>query len=84
MREQVTVVGAEQAVVTDFDEAWREHVLEEAANELCSSDGAVLELLAGGFFKSESDVAVLQFAQAVVADGDAKDVRGEILESLLA
>jgi hypothetical protein len=45
--EQVTVVGAEQAVVTDFDEAWREHVLEEATNELFSGDGATLELVSG-------------------------------------
>src|SRR5437870_97435 len=76
--------GAEQAVVTDLDEAVGEDVLEEAADELLSGDGAVLELIGGGLFVSESDGAVFQLAQAVVAEGHAKDVRGEILEGLFA
>jgi len=82
--EQVTVVGAEQAVVTDFDEAWREDVLEEATDELSRGHRAVLELLGGGFLVRESDVPIFQLAQAVIADRDAKDVRGEILEGLFA
>ena len=73
--------GAEQTVVTDLDESLREHVLEEATNELFSGDGATLELVSGRFFVRESDRAVLQFKDAVIAEGDAKDVRGEILES---
>src|SRR5437762_6964585 len=74
--------GAEQTVVTDLDESLREHVLQEATNELFSGDGATLELVSGRFFVRESDRAVLQFKDAVIAEGDAKDVRGEILESL--
>ena len=76
--------GAEQTVVTNFDEAWREDVLEEAADELCGAHGAVLQLVSGRVLVSESDLALLQFTQAVVTEGDAKDVRGEILESLCA
>src|SRR6266542_4814302 len=76
--------GAEQTVVTDLDEPIREHVLEEAANELGGSDGATLELVSGRFFVRESDLAIMELAEAVVADGHAKDVSGEILEGCLA
>jgi hypothetical protein len=75
--------GAEQAVVTYLDEPVGEHMLEEATDELLSSDGATLELVRGRLFISESDLAIMQLAQAVVADSDAKDVGGEILEGLL-
>jgi hypothetical protein len=76
--------GAEQAVVTDLDESLREDVLEEAPDELLGIEGAVLELVSGRLFVGKSDLTIFQFAQPVVAEGDAKDVRGEILESLLA
>lgn len=55
-------------------------MLEEAADELLSRQGATLNLIGGGFFVSESDFAVIELAEAVVAEGDAKDVRSEILE----
>ncbi|MEK6283806.1 MAG: hypothetical protein AABN95_25905 [Acidobacteriota bacterium] len=74
--------GAQQAVVTDFNEAWWEHVLEEAADELLGGDGATLELISGGVFVRESDLAIMEVAEAVVTEGHAKDVRGEILEGL--
>src|SRR6266436_4949004 len=80
----MTLGGAEQTVVADFDKAWWEDVLQEAANELCGSDGTVLKLLRGRLFVRESNLALLQFTQAVVTEGDAKDVRSEILESLHA
>jgi hypothetical protein len=76
--------GAEQTVVADFDEARWEHVLEEAADELEGGDSAVLKLVSGGLFVRESDAALFQFTQAAVTEGDAKDVRSEILESLRA
>ena len=43
---------------------------------------AVAKLVSGGLFVSESNLTIFQFAQPVVADGDAKDVRSEILEGL--
>ena len=76
--------GAEQAVVTDFDEAGWEHVLEEATDELLGGEGAALELVSRRLFVSESELALLQWTEAVVADSDAKDVRGEILKGWLA
>lgn len=82
--QQLTLSGAKQTVVTDLDEARWEHVLEEATDELFGGDGATLELVSGRFFVGKSDVAILQLAETVVTEGDAKDVRGQILESLLA
>ncbi len=81
---QRTMSGAEQAVVTDLDETGWQDVLEEATDELLGGDGAILELVSGGVFIRESDLAIMQFAEAVVTEGDTKDVRGEILEGLLA
>src|SRR6266403_758214 len=77
----MTLGGAEQTVVADFDEAWGEDVLQEAADELDGGDGAVLKLVSGGLFVRESDSALFQFTQAVVTEGDAKDVRSQILKS---
>ena|SRR6266566_5632828 len=78
----MTLGGAEQTVVADFNEAWWEDVLQEAADELLGIEGAVLELVSGRLFIRESDVAVLQLTEAVVADSDTEDVRGEIPEGL--
>jgi hypothetical protein len=77
----MTIARTKQAIVADLSEAWWEDVLEEATDELFGTDGALFELISGGFFVRESDLASLQLAEAVVAEGDAKDVRGEILES---
>jgi len=78
----VTITGTEPAEVAHFDEAWRQYVLEEAADELLGGDLTGLELISGRLFESESDVAIFQLAQAVVTEGHPKDVRGEIFESL--
>jgi len=56
----MTVAGTEQTVVTDFDEACWEEVLQEAADELLRVECAVLELLSGRLFvgaNSGSEVA---------------------------
>ena len=79
---QLPLSGAEQTVVADFDEARWEDMLEKAADELLSTECRVLEFVSGGLFIGESDVPIFQLTDAVVADSDAKDVRGEILESL--
>jgi hypothetical protein len=76
--------GAEQAEVTNLDEARREHMLEETTDELLSGEGATLELVSGRLFVRESDCALVQRTETVVTDSDAKDVGGEILEGLQA
>lgn len=82
--ELLPVAGTEQTVVTNFAEAWWEHVLQEAADELLGVEGAVLKLVSGRLLVGESNLTICQLAQSVVAEGDAKDVRGEILKGGLA
>jgi hypothetical protein len=82
--QQVTIAGAKQAVVAHLDEPRWQHVLEEAADKLFNRQRAALNLIGGRLFVGESDVAILELAQTVVADSDAKDVRGEIFEGLFA
>ncbi len=62
----MTITGTEQAAVAHFDEAWWQHVLEEATDELFGGDGATLELVSGRLFVRESDLAIMQFAKAVL------------------
>ena len=65
---QLTMSGTEQAVVTDFDEARWEDVLEEAADEFLSTESSTLELVGVRLFIGESDVALLEFTQAWSGD----------------
>ena len=58
--------------------------MEEAPDELLGTHGATLELGGGRLFVRESDLAIMQLAEAVVGDRDAEDIRGEIFEGLLA
>ena len=74
----------QKAVVPHFDEAVRQHVLQEASNKFfrCDCPGFKLFGLAVAILKR--DVVIFQFQQAAVADGNAEDVRREILERVLA
>ena len=47
-------------------------------------EGATLELVSGRVFVGKSDAAILQLAKAIITEGHAKDVRGEILEGRFA
>ena len=71
----------EKAIVTDFDKAPGQDVLEKAADELESGQGAGCELAGVGSAKAEGDPAIGQLQDAVVADGDAKDVGSQVLEN---
>ena len=57
---QRSLGGAEQTVVADLDEARREDVLEEAADELLGGESATHELVSGGLFVRESDFAMVE------------------------
>ena len=84
LQKQLTMSGAQQAVVTNLDESIWEYVLEEATDELLGRDGATLELISGRLFVRESYLAIMEVAEAVVTEGHAKDVGGEVLKGLLA
>ena len=71
----------EEAEVADADQAGRQHVEQEAANELdrIESHGlgaGVIRVV----FPVEADAAVFQSAKPVVGDGDAMSVASQILE----
>jgi hypothetical protein len=78
--EQRSVAASEQAIITNLDESFRQDVLEETADEFFSGDGGELELLGCGIFVLEGDFAIFEIEDTVIADGDAKDVRSEVLE----
>jgi len=77
----VTLSGTEQTIVAHFDEALGQHVLEEAADEGGGGQGASSKLLGRRFLVLKSDLTVGELEEALVAEGDAEDVRGEVLES---
>jgi hypothetical protein len=56
-------------------------VLKETADEFLGGDSRSLDLISGGFLVLEGDVAVIEGENAIVADGDAEDVRCKIVES---
>ena len=71
----------EEAEVADADQAGRQHVEQEAANELDRIErhdfsSAVI----GVVFPVKADAAVFQSVKAVVGDGDAMGITGQILE----
>jgi len=74
--------GAEEAIVAHLDEAPGQDVLEEAADELLGRQGAGSERAGVGGAVAEGDPVMLDFQDAPVADGDAEDVGGEILEGV--
>ena len=59
-------------------------MLEEAADELLGRQGGSLLLLGFPILIAKSDLAVFEFEDAVVAQGHAEDIGGEIFESRLA
>ena len=70
----------EQAVVADLDKVFGQNVLKETVNELFGGQGAELGLAGAGGAITESDLIIFHLDEAAVAEGNAKDVGGEILE----
>ena len=71
----------EEAEVADADQSGRQHVEQEAADELDRIEGHGLGAgMVRVVFPVEADAAVLQSAKPVVGDGDAMSVASQILE----
>ena len=71
----------EEAEVADADQADRQHVEQEAADELDCVEGHGLGAgVTGVVFPVEADLAVFQGSKAVVGDGHAVRVARQILE----
>jgi hypothetical protein len=71
----------EEAEVTDADQSGRQHVEQEAADELDRIQGHDLGAgMVRVVFPVEADVAVFHRSKAVIGDGDAMSVASQILE----
>src|ERR1700712_2174155 len=74
---------AEEAEVTDAVEPVRQHMDQEAANELISIQGHdLLAVAIPIIFPAEPDLAVVHGHQSVVGDGNAMGVSPDIVENL--
>jgi hypothetical protein len=71
----------EEAEVADANQAGRQHMEQEAADELDRIEGHGLGAgVIGVVFPVKADVTILQGAKPVIGDGDAMSVAGQILE----
>ena len=75
---------SKEAVVAHLDKALGQDVLQETVDELLSRERAEGRALGVGGTVTERDPTVLEFEDAGIGDGDAEDVRGEILERVPA
>ena len=73
-----STAGAEEAVGADLGEASGEDVLEEAANEGVHRQRQAPGLPGARVGVAEGDMAMVEAFDAVVGEGDAVDVAGEI------
>ena len=78
---------SKETEVTDFDKAFGEDMLEEALDELLDRESAVFDLPGIGFAIFESDLRLFHATlvnetdQTAIANGNAIDIRSQILES---
>ena len=71
-----SAAGAKEPEVAHFEKALGQDVLPETVDELLGVQGAELGLASGGGAIAKGHLAVGEFDDAVVAEGDAKDVGG--------
>src|SRR6516162_4379696 len=72
--------GMPQAVIADLVEAGRQDVLEEAPEELVAGHGLLALAVGGAVLAAIGYGLVVDGQDAVVGDGDAEGVAGEIVE----
>src|SRR5215471_7157288 len=75
--------GMPQAVIADLVEAGRQDVLEEAPDELVAGHGLRALAVGGAVLVAIGHRGVVDGQDAVVGDGDAEGVAGEIVERCL-
>src|SRR5271169_1981504 len=74
----------EEAKVANADQAGRQHVEQEAADELDRIEGHGLSAgMIRVVFPVKADMAIFQSAKPMVGDGDAMSVASQILEHAL-
>ena len=72
--------GTPQAIVADFVNAGRHHMLQETSDELLGTDGHGFCLIVPGILIPKGNLAVVGRDYSAVGDGDTVNVAGEIIE----
>lgn len=69
--------------VANFVEAFGEDMLQIAAHEFMAGDGAGFVALGLSILVAEGDTGLVESGQAMIGDGDAEGITGEIIEDRL-
>jgi hypothetical protein len=78
---QMAITVAEEAIIPDLDKAPGQDVLQETTDEFLGSDAAVPGFSGVRVFVAKDHTIISHIQDAVVADGHAKDIGGQILQS---
>jgi hypothetical protein len=78
-----TLSRTEQAIIADLLKTLGQDVLKEAMDELFDWQGSGFRMAGSRVWVAESDMGLAQLEQPVVAEGDAEDVGGQILQGRL-
>ncbi len=76
--------GAEESVAANLLKAFGEDVLEKTRDEGVDGKGETSSLVCARAGIAEGDAAILEGFDAVVGEGDAMDIAGEVLGGVLA
>src|SRR3990172_3992551 len=80
----ITLLGMQHAVSPLFLEVTRQHVVEEAADELLGGHGGSIHCFGFGVTVTKGDVTIFERKNVSVADSDAKDVGRQVLQGSFA
>jgi hypothetical protein len=72
------VGGAEEAIISDLNEAFRKNMLKEPTNELESGKGGALGLSSVRILVLEGDLMVLDIDNPFIGESNPVDIRSEV------
>ena len=84
LRQRWATARTQDTVVADFGEPLRQHVLQEAADELFNGQRPVCPCVARALLDAEGHLPICALCQAVIGDGDPVEVGGEVGEDFCA
>jgi len=67
--------------MADFDEAFGQDVVQEAAQELDAIEGESARAIAADLAPAQGDAGIVDAQDALVGDGDLEDVGCEVLDA---
>jgi hypothetical protein len=74
--------GAPDSVIADFDRTAWQDVLEEPVEELVNRERDMADLLRAIVAVTETDLALVEGFQPAIGNGDAEEVTAQIVEDL--